>query len=456
MAMPSTSLVRDVVVVGAGFAGLAVCDALSRLGLSFALLEARDRVGGRSCTHVIDDNTYIDLGAQWIGAGQSRILSLAQRLHISTYPTFTDGNNLLFLNSYQGKFRGTIPLFPQPLALLNMGIGWQRMETMAKEVPLSAPWTATHAKQWDEQTLASWINGAFPSASARALFHIAMETVFACDPSEISLLHALFYIHSAGGLDPLFSSEQGAQQTRVVGGTQALAVAWAREFEEQIHLRCPVQSIEQSEKSVVVRTDSLQVKARWAVVALPPTLALRLKYDPILPAMMDHMLQRLPQGNVIKCFAAYQEPFWRQRGWSGHVLSEQGPIHMTFDACTERDRPGILLAFAEGAQARKLAQLSEEQRQRTVLDCLQRFFGPQARKPLWYVDKSWSDDPWSRGCYSALFPPGVWTQFGEFLRRPFGRILWAGTERSAVWNGYLEGAIRSADDVVAFMKQNDV
>ena len=72
-------------------------------------------------------------------------------------------------------------------------------------------------------------------------------------------------------------------------------------------------------------------------------------------------------------------------------------------------------------------------------------FGRRAARPRALIEHNWSDEPWTRGCYAGYMPPGVWSDFGEALRAPVGRIHWAGTETSEVFNGYMDGAVRSGE-----------
>jgi monoamine oxidase len=255
-------------------------------------------------------------------------------------------------------------------------------------------------------------------------------------------LHALFYIRSAGNLDKLISAEGGAQQDRVDGGMQPLAEALAATLGDHLHLEQPVHTVEHEGDRVTVCTPRACSCTRSAwIIAIPPTLAGRIRYEPALPAARDQLTQRAPMGSCVKCIAVYDTPFWRARGLSGQVVSDEGPIHVSFDASPPSGRPGVLMGFLEGRAARELTDAGPEERKRRVLACFERDFGPEARGYRHYVDKSWAEEEWSRGCYAAMLPPGVWTSFGHALRKPVGRIHWAGTETATEWNGYIEGAL---------------
>lgn len=442
-------LEADVAIVGAGFAGLSAAKYLSQRGRSVVVLEARDRVGGRVFTDRLPDGTPVDLGGQWIGPGQRRMYALVAQHGVELYRTFGEGKHVLFYGGKRRFFRGTVPVLPDPWALACLGAAWFRLDALAKKVPLDAPWTAPGAEALDAETLESFLRRSAPSEGARRLLRVAMETVFACDPADMSLLHALFYVRSAGKLDLLLSTDGGAQQDRMSGGVQPLAERVAASLGDAVRLSEPVRAIAQAGAGVTVTAQSVIVAARRAIVALPPTLAGRIAYEPALPAARDQLTQRVPQGTAAKCLAVYDEPFWRADRLTGQAVSDEGPVNVTFDASPASGAPGVLMGFLEGNTARRLAAVPPAERRAAVLRCFERYFGDRAARPVHYVDKVWSEDPWSRGCYSGYFPTGVWTSFGKALRAPAGRVHWAGTETATEWNGYIEGAVQSGERAAA-------
>ncbi len=435
----------DVLVVGAGFAGLVAARELVKAGRSVVVLEARPRVGGRVHTERYPDGTWLDLGGQWVGPTQDRILALAKELGVATFPTWTKGKNLLALGGASSKrYTGTIPRVA-PWHLAPLGLAMARLDRMAKKVPLDAPWTAPQADEWDGETLHTWMKRNLPSKKAYELFRIGLETVFAADPRDLSLLHALFYVKSGQGLDVLLGAEGGAQQDRFVGGAGAVADRLAAALGDRIVLSAPVRALRQDERGVTAVADGRTVRARRAIVAIPPTLAGRIAYEPALPAMRDQLTQRYPQGSCIKCLAVYDAPFWRDDGLSGHAVTDRGSVGVTFDA-SPPGGPWVLLGFVEGNAARRLSWGRAEDRKSEVLADLARLFGPRAEKPAFYTDRNWADEEWTRGCYAGFLGPGTWTQYGPALRAPIGRIHWAGTETALIWNGYIDGAVRSGED----------
>jgi len=440
----SERLETDVCVIGAGLAGLTAARDLVAAGRDVVVLEARDRVGGRVLTETLVDGTTIDHGGQWIGPGQHRMAHLADDLGLETFPTYDGGENLLHFGGRTARYEGAIPRL-SPVVLADMGQAQMRFDRLAQRVPLDAPWAADRAEEWDGQTFESWIRRNAVTRGARELLTLYSEAVFAAAPADLSLLHALFYTHSGNGVDVLAGTRDGAQQDRFVGGAQGLALGLAAHLGDRVRLEQPVRRVDWSGDAVMALTDSVLVAARHAIIAIPPPLATRIRYEPPLPPARDQLTQRLPMGAVIKCHAVYERPFWRDDGLSGQATTDVGPVKVTFDNSPPRGSPGVLLAFVEGAHARALSQRAPDDRREQVLAALVRLFGAAAARPLEYTERDWSAEEWTRGCYAALFTPGTWTQLGPALRAPVGRIHWAGTETATVWCGYMDGAVQSGE-----------
>src|ERR1700689_4398303 len=167
----------DVVIVGAGLAGLTAARDLVRAGRSVLVLEARDRVGGRIVSQQIGDGKIAEMGGQYAGPTQDRILALAADLGIATFPTYDTGRKVLHFNGKRGTYSGTIPRI-NPLVLADVGRAQARLESLARRVPTDAPWTARRALDWDGQTFQTWIRRDAASRAARMLLTLAAEAGF--------------------------------------------------------------------------------------------------------------------------------------------------------------------------------------------------------------------------------------------------------------------------------------
>jgi monoamine oxidase len=362
----------EVVVIGAGLAGLVAARELSARGASVLVLEARDRVGGRTLNHELGDGKVVEVGGQWIGPSQERL-------------------------------------------------------------------------RLDGQTAASWLRRNLGTSGGRMLLELGIEAVWAAQPEDLSLLHMLFYIHSAGSLEMLFETGGGAQQDRFVGGSQLIALRMAEELGDRVVLGAPVRRIEHGADGVTVHCDGAVARGRRALLAIAPTLAGRIAYDPPLSGYRDQLLQRMPMGTVAKCMAVYDEPFWRSEGLSGQGTSDSGPVKVTYDNSPPDGSPGVLLGFLEGRNARELGRASEDERRAAVLGSFARLFGPRASRPEAYIEKLWAEEEYTRGCYGCHMPTGAWTSYGRAMRPPIGPLHWAGAEYATVWNGYMDGAVRSGE-----------
>jgi monoamine oxidase len=434
----------DVVVVGAGLAGLQAARACVAAGKSVVVLEARDRVGGRTLNEDIGGGNVVEVGGQWAGPTQYRVLEVAAELGVDTFPTYVAGENVVEWRGRLKRYRGTIPPI-SPAFLLDVQQVQMRLNRMARRIDAEAPWLSPDARALDSQTFATWLDGACKTRGGRTLLEIACQAVWACEPADVSLLHILFYIRAAGSFEELTDSEGGAQERRFVGGSQRISLRMAEQLGDVVRLSTPVRRIAWSDDGVEVEG----VTARRVIVAMPPTLTSRIEFDPILPGYRDQLVQRMPQGTVWKCMAVYDEPFWRRDGLSGSGLSDTGPVRVTFDNSPPSGSPGVLLGFLEGDHARRAGRMGAAERRAAVLDVFGRLFGDRARSPERYIEKSWAEEQWTRGCYGCYMTPGGWTSFGSALRAPIGPIHWAGAETATIWNGYMDGALRSGDRAAA-------
>lgn len=436
----------DVVVVGAGLSGLVAAHRLAAQGRDVCVLEARDRVGGRVVNGATSDGTVVEMGGQWVGPTQDRVLDLARRLGLELFPTYNEGENVVAYRGRLRRYRGAIPKLPPPV-LADVGQAQLRLDRMARNVPLEAPWEARHAERWDSQTVETWMRRHMATGGGREMLRLGVRAVFAGEARDLSLLHLLFYSHAGGLLDRLFNVEDGAQESRVVGGSQLLALRLAGQLGDTVHLGAPVRRVAQDDAGAVVESDDLTVRCRSVVVSVPPLLAGRIDYEPPLPTQREQLTQRMPMGSVIKCMAVYDEPFWRSQGLTGQATDEVGPAQLTFDNSPPSGSPGVLLAFVEGTHARHLSTRSPGERRTAVVEGLGRLFGPRAASPSEFLELDWSAERWSGGCYGAHLAPGVLSEFGPALRAPCRRIHWAGTESATVWAGYMDGAVRAGERV---------
>jgi monoamine oxidase len=439
----------DYCVVGAGFAGLTAALRLKQAGRSVALMEARDRVGGRTFTEVRDDGLWIDRGGAWIGPGQDAIYALMKEFGVPSYKQYVDGDAMMFVDGKKYRYKGTIPLSMSPFAVANIGAVFLELTHMCKSIPLEAPWEAPKAQKWDQLSWAAWLNKNTLSKPAHELLESAISGVYTSAASELSLLFVLYQMASAGGPSFVLGVKDAAEDARPVGGMGAIHRPMVAELGDSVHLSQPVRSIFQDADGVVVRSDDMVVRARRAIVAVPIAIASQIIYEPMLSVDRTFLHQRMPLGAVFKIALVYDEPFWRADGLSGQSFAPGSPANLTIDSCTDTGRPGVLTVITEGPEARRIGQLTEPERRKAVLDAVAERFGDKALSPVDYLEQNWTVERYSGGGMIAHSPPGVLTEFGPALREPCGRLHWAGTESSAVMYGFIDGAVRSGERAAA-------
>ena len=432
----------DVVVVGAGFAGLSAARDLVRFGYDVVVMEGRDRVGGRSSTTTIA-GVPVDLGGTFVGPTQDAVVELAAELGCETVPTYRRGKNLIQWRGRVRAYRSAIPRLSM-LELFDVSrIQW-RFERICRRVSVAEPWTATNAEKLDELSLDAWLRSLHANASTRDLMAIMARVTWGCEPDQVSMLHAVRYVKAAGGLGRMLDVEGGAQQDRFPGGTQQIALRLADELGARVRPNARVRRIERhADGTITVGSDGGDVTARAVVVAIPPAHRGAIDFSPALPAEYEKLAQHWPQGNLSKAFAAYETPFWRANGCSGEALSDEGPVFITFDVSPDEKGPGILLGFTD---PRTFDPLPPAERRERALAGFAALFGKEAAEPIDYVDHCWGAEDFAPGGPTAAVPPGSWTTYGPWLRKPVDRIFWAGTETADEWTGFLDGrrAVRAS------------
>ena len=438
----------DHIVIGAGYAGLTATRELVRAGKNVLLLEARDRIGGRVYTRTFDEGFYLDIGGAWVGPTQDKIYALAKEFGVETFKTYDTGKSTMYYKGKLKRYNGIIPPLPVG-SLLSIDFAIKKLNKLSRTVNLSRPWETPDAAYWDSMTLDTWMRQQMSFETARTMFRIAAEAIWACHPNEISMLHAIFYTKSGQNVDVLMNVKDGAQEERLVGGAMEPALRLAATFQDKIRLNSAVESITQDGNKVIVRGPGFEFSAGQIIVALPPTLAGRIKYEPLMPANRDQLTQRIPMGTVAKAYAVYDKPFWRDAGLNGITATDSGYTTVTFDNSPKDGSKGIMMGFVLANQAREFMTLPPEARKESILKSFATFYGEKARTPLFYLDHCWAEEEFTRGCYAGVMPTGAWTSLGKSLREPVGRIHWAGTETAEIWNGYIDGAIRSGERAAA-------
>ncbi|NUO59622.1 MAG: NAD(P)-binding protein [Hamadaea sp.] len=425
-----------VLVVGAGLAGLTAADTLHRQGVAVTVLEARDRVGGRTHGVEVAPGSFADAGAAYLGDRHTSLHHLLDRLGLKTTPTTTEGaSRFAFpdLTEQSGRF--------PPLNAVALGDLFDRLDDLTRRVRPEQPWASADAEALDAETAADWAERNLRHPDARRFFPLFLGEMMAADPAAVSVLHMAFYLRSGGGLNYLNAFEGGAQADRVDGGAHQICAHLAAGLD--VRLGYQVEAIHADGDRVVVNGDE---SADAVIVAIPPLLADAIDFRPGLPERRSGT--RTAPGSAVKVHLVYPAPLWRAHGLSGWSVSERGPLLSTVDDSPADGSVGVLTGFVTGAEAHRYAALPLVTQRAEATEQAAALF-PLLPPPIAVHVTDWVTDPYSRGCYAALFGPGDWLRGGPHLTRPHGRVHWAGTETSTEFFGLMEGAIRSGHRAAA-------
>jgi monoamine oxidase len=413
------------------------------------VLEARNRVGGRTWNASLGNGNITELGGEFVGPTQDRILALARAVGVKTFPTYNTGSNVLIAGGVR-SFYDAVPGLPNDPDVQQAIVAALKLNGPAGRVGAVAPWRAKDAGKWDKMTLDDWMQAEVTSVKGRAIFVAPCQAIWGADPKELSMLYVLQYTAAAGNPSKpgsflrLITTGGGAQERRFVGGSQVVSERVADRLGKRVVLKAPVRTVAQDADGVRVVADGITVEAGEVILAVPPALAARLAYSPALPKDKAALLRALVPGNLTKAEAVYPRPFWRDAGLSGQGVADVGPANTIFDNSPPDGSVGVLFGFVGGSSHDRWAGLPAAQRRAQVLENFVAFTGdPQASAPVDYIEQDWTKERWTRGCPVAHAAPGVLTKYGPWLRRRVGRVHFAGTETSDYWLGYMDGAGRA-------------
>jgi monoamine oxidase len=450
MARRKKSHEADVAVVGAGLAGLAAARNVKQAGAAVVVLEARDRVGGRTLNRSIGGGHISEIGGQFGGPTQDRILALAKAVGVKTFLTYDSGSSVLVAAGARSLYPA-VPGLPDDPDVQQALIAGAKLDAPARQVGVAAPWKAAKAAEWDRMSLGDWMRGEVPSEKGRAIFTAACQSIWGADPDALSLLYVMQYVAAAGDAKHagsflrLITTGGGAQERRFVGGSQVISEKVADRLGSRIVLKAPVRVVAQNGDGVRVVADGTTVEARHVILAVPPALASRLAYSRALPKGKAALLKALVPGNLAKATAVFDRPFWRDAGLSGQGVADTGLARTIFDNSPPDGSAGVLFGFVGGSAYAPWGGLPADQRRAQVLESFATFVGDQARAPTDYFEQDWTKERWTRGCPVAHVAPGVLTKYGPWLRRSVGKVHFAGTETADYWLGYMDGAVRSGE-----------
>jgi len=449
----------DIAIIGAGISGLSAARKLIQHGFTnYKIYEASDRVGGR--TLVDDDGT--DLGGAYFGPTQDGIINIIDELGLKLRKVNIKGKTIQHVGGSVQHYEGTIP----PVSImgaLDLNYAIVKMDAMCSTVNIAEPHLTKNASYLDSITGEQLVEQFAWTVDGRSVLRVGIKSILCVEPCQLSALYLLWYIAQSGGPKRIFETEDGAQDSKVVGGAgqiaRLLAARYASADDGKLVLKCPIRTISHittnpnpnvnstgNDSFIELRSDNLTIRAKYVIMAIPPVQMLRIHYTKPLSAQRHQSLQRWPMGCICKSFMYYKSNFWKARGLNGTLLSDNGIVSVTYCDTKEDGSNPALMGFVLSHES--LRHMSKDERKQAICQHYATCFQTdEALRPCGYKEKMWAEEPWVGGCYVGTVGPGVLTSCRRAHTEPMcgDRIFMAGTESALRMIGYMDGAVEAGE-----------
>ena len=411
-----------VIIIGAGFAGLAAAYKLHQRKIDFVILEARSRIGGRVFSHTIDEQEklVVELGGEWVGNSHKRMIELCDEFKLTLFDNYLN-TRLIYKGEYFDK--GKWAFTPE----------WEKkFEQMKADY---RKLTDAGAKKLDKIDFWRYLVNNGCSGRDLELRELMDSTDFGEDLRHVSAYAAIGEYAE--------SNSTNEMDKKIKGGNDRLAYAFKDAIgADKIMLQHKVQKIEQGAKVKVTCTEGRVFEGDFIICTIPTFSAKQINWQPALPADTQLAMNELQYARINKNAMLYSERFWKDESFD--LVTDQ-PGHYFYHATKNQpSKKGVLISYAIGDKAPVIKNQSDAWKADMINMSLKTAFGDTKQFLEKQQDYYWGEDEFSKGAY-AMYGVGQWFGIMPILQRPFMRTHFAGEHLSDAWQGFMEGAIETGE-----------